>query len=496
MRKTIVSLSVLCVCIWPLNSFAITNPTMPSWEQDRLDAIMKSSSKDSQNEILGTETDAKKCGVSSLARMIFEAEYMDTYQQQTIKEFAKTITTVADKNGIKTCQFSIPYDNSLGTNFVIRYTIGPDYNYNFVVKDKTEASKILWAMAPWLTKNKQIDFLFEHGAEDILLKFDDPKTKWKYNESSLCRYIYMGNAVMVQKLLDNGANVNNFCYSRLSPNTISQSYVANPISLAVKRDSVRMVKLLLENGAIVEPNGYLEQEGTQDVLQTNPLVESVKNYEILSLLLNQKNVNVNQYVIIGKTRLSPLFGAITQGDLKVIDLLISSGIDFDKVYFDETNKINAVWSVVLEAESVKGKQKDFYAKKYQDMLEKFIKAGADYNSNLHGHTPLSYAKKFIPELADTLKKYNAKEDIEILEHDWCASDYGSKRICGKVRNNTDEEKNVVISFNFYDKDGYRIGNDSTYLSKLEPGSVWKFDNVIPKDETVSYKLIDVQTSLF
>ena len=491
MRKIIVSLPDLCACVLSQGVFAVTGPTMRDWQQDNKDAFMKTSSKDSDADILGNEIDAKKCGIASLSRMLFEAGFLDMYAKYTIKQFAKNITTVSNENGIKVCQFSIPYDKSTEKPFLIKYTINSDNTYDFVVNDKNEASKILWYMAPWLTTQRQINALFEHGAENIILRFDDPKTGWKDQESTLCRYVFMKNSFMVEKLLDKGADVNAFCYSKISQKNFSNSYIANPLSLAVAQDNEKMVKLLLEKGAVVEQKDSIGTDGTADFLQPNPIAEAVmKNNEILSLLLKQKGVDVNQYLKKGTSQMSPLFVAITRGNKQAIDLLISAGAKFDNVYVNDTTNMNAVWALLLDSNSVKD------TKKAQEILEKLIKGGADYNSCMVGHTPLVYAKSAVPGLVSVLKKYNAKEDLEVLEHDWCVTENGIKRICGKVKNNTDEEKNAVVSLNYYDKDGYLIGNDTAHVSKLEPGGVWKFDNVIPKDGTATYKVVDVKASRF
>lgn len=491
MRKAIVSLPVLCACVLSQGAFAITGPTMRDWQQDKNDAFMKISSKVTDADILGSESNAKDCGIASLSRLLFEAGFIDTYAKYTIPQFAKNITTVSNENGIKVCQFSIPYDKTTEKPFLIRYTINQDNTYDFVINGKDDASKILWYMAPWLTTQRQIKALFEHGAENIILKFDNPKTGWKDQESTLCRYVFMNNSFMVEKLLENGADVNGFCYSKISQKDFSKSYIANPLSLAVVQNNEEMVKFLLEKGAVVEQNDSIGTEGTTDFLQSNPIVDAVlKNNEILSLLLKQKNVNANQYLKKGTLQMSPLFIAINNGNTQAIDLLISAGANFDDIFVDEDTKMNAVWELLLDSNILKD------TKKAQQILEKLIKGGADYNSCMLGHTPLAYAKIAVPGLVSVFKKYNAKEDLEVLEHDWCVRENGIKRICGKVKNNTDEEKNAVVLLNYYDKDGYLIGNDTTRASKLEPGGVWKFDNVIPKDGTVSYKIVDVKTSQF
>ena len=506
MRKTIISLPALCACMLSMNAFAIVGSSMHRWEEDRIVAAIEVVNAPSLDDVYGNEYDAENCSLASLSRLLFGDEKIDAYQYKTIKEFAKTITTTNKENGVTTCQFTIPYDEMPETPGMFYYTINSDKTYAFVVKDKNEATQILWSLAQWLMNEKQIDYLLANGAEDILMTYGMPDTDaekaWRNTESTLCKYVYMGKQKVVKKLLDKGANVNNFCYAGIAPSKdFSKSFVANPLTLSVKRNDIGMLKLLLEYGAEVKNVASLGTENTEMFMDPNPIVEAAKDYEMLSLLLKQKGVDVNQYETLGRTKFSTLMLAIARADPKAVELLISSGADVNKVMvgFEDNKQIvmNGIWALLIPSQvfrissDTKTNEED-----EQKVLEMLIKAGADYNASFDGHTPMSFVKKYFPKFVDVLKKYNAKEDVELLEHNWCTSDYGSRRICGKVKNNTDEEKSVTISFNFYDKDGYRIGNDTAYLRKLEPGSVWKFDNVFPKDGTATYKVMDIQTSLF
>lgn len=499
MRKAIVALLVVCAAILPLDSVALVSSSMRQWTVDNIIALIKAPDKNTFKDVFGNDFDAENCSTASFSRLVFGNNNIDAYQYKTIKEFAQTITTIKKEDGKTTCQFMIPYDTKVENPIVMRYTIGSNKELSFDITNKEEASYVLWLMAPWLLNEKQVDYLLEKGAMDWLNEYETPETNWKFYESTLCRYIYLNRPSVVKKLLDKGADVNYFCYASVAPDKdFFQSFAANPLTLSVHQSNLDMLKLLLQYGAEVKNVASVGTKDTDMFIKPEPIVESARNYEMLSLLLKQKNVDVNQYLVFGKTKFNALFLAIGVADLRSVELLISSGIDVNKVFYnDELRTVSSVWAVLTAAvgfrEEAGIKVDD---EKDQKILEMLIKAGVDYNSSFMGHTPLSFAKRYATKFVKIFEKYNAKEDVELLEHNWCTDNYGDKRICGKVKNNTDEEKNVRISFNFYDKDGYRIGNDFTSISNLEPGSVWKFDNAFPKDGTVTYKVVDIKTDLF
>lgn len=84
-----------------------------------------------------------------------------------------------------------------------------------------------------------------------------------------------------------------------------------------------------------------------------------------------------------------------------------------------------------------------------------------------------------------------KQDLEILEHKFVKEKYSSK-VVGKVKNNTTKTYGYAqVEINLYDKDNTLVGSTLANINNFEAGTTWKFEAIVLKDETVTYKIKEV-----
>ena len=85
-----------------------------------------------------------------------------------------------------------------------------------------------------------------------------------------------------------------------------------------------------------------------------------------------------------------------------------------------------------------------------------------------------------------------KEDLEVIEHHICTTEFGVKAICGTLQNNTGRKYSYVqIGANFYDADGTQVGNNFDNANDLEPNGKLKFEIMIEGNNVKNYKITDV-----
>lgn len=48
-----------------------------------------------------------------------------------------------------------------------------------------------------------------------------------------------------------------------------------------------------------------------------------------------------------------------------------------------------------------------------------------------------------------------------------------------------------IDFNYYDKQGYLIANNTAKVTNLNPGEIWEFKQAIPDEPTADYKIANI-----
>ncbi len=198
----------------------------------------------------------------------------------------------------------------------------------FLLKQKPSFSNIksTWGILRKNKSSKAYYFLMEHinkyntfytYLEDIIIKNDanllihalenegfSPNTHSPYNENLLHNAVKLGRTQLVKILLDHGASI--------------KTTVVNPVYTAAKNGYFEIVKLLLAK----EPS-YLNVSG---IYGNTPLIAaiSIKNRPMIYLLLNKKDINVNQKNIFKKTALH----FATKNNLSdVVHCLLKKGAD-------------------------------------------------------------------------------------------------------------------------------------------------------------------------
>jgi hypothetical protein len=69
-------------------------------------------------------------------------------------------------------------------------------------------------------------------------------------------------------------------------------------------------------------------------------------------------------------------------------------------------------------------------------------------------------------------------------------------IVGKIKNNTEKTYSYAqVEINLYDKENTLIGSTLANINNFEGGATWKFEALVTKDETLTYKIKAVTKQL-
>lgn len=191
--------------------------------------------------------------------------------------------------------------------------------------------------------------------------------------------IINNNYQMAQKAFNDGADLNDL---RFTPYN-------NPLKLAIDRNSITMVNLLIQKGADV--NAYI----SNNLNQTTPLIEAIKqqNIPIVTMLLNAKaNVNQPSRETIMASNIdyirqnSPLMVAIMTAPYSyaIFELLLSKGAD---VNYTNHNGYSVLMATTTSNKTIYQQELSL------TMARALLKKGA--NPNLRdntGKTALTYAQ--------------------------------------------------------------------------------------------------------
>jgi ankyrin repeat protein len=189
---------------------------------------------------------------------------------------------------------------------------------------------------------KQNDF----KAVQKFLKTSDFDVTDRYKHSPLHKASYVGNAKIVQLLLDNGMDIN-----------AKDIYGLTPISDAIESENLHIVKLLVANGVdINDPvcsSGLtaLHRAVDHDIVNTPYHIEMrLRSIPLLKFLI-ASGANVNSSNNIQKK--TPLHHAAFQGNLHVVKLLVANGAEIDKVDVYGNTPIHVARTEVIEKFLVK-----------------------------------------------------------------------------------------------------------------------------------------------
>ena len=150
-------------------------------------------------------------------------------------------------------------------------------------------------------------------AKEVLKLVDINNIFNKDRLTPLCLAVKMDSLMMVNFLLDNGADINN----------VTKGY-GTPLCLATEMGSPRMIKFLLEKGANIN-----QEKSNQQTPLLMAIVESKRgdkgNINIARLLI-KNGANVNQENQSGNT---PLIFALWMRNSDMINLLLDNGADIN-----------------------------------------------------------------------------------------------------------------------------------------------------------------------
>ncbi len=443
--------------------------------------IFDTTNKPNLDDIYGTADDAQVCGEPSFAKLLFNHKNINNHLYTTIKSLSTNITTVEKTKKQTTCRVRL---SQTGTPVYVFYTIDKKYNVSFDTTQSTNASETLFYMAPVLLNTEAIKDLISKGA-DPYFKTNTITTQ----ESTLSRFVMLGRTDAVKLCLKTPIKNDDMTFLGVNlPKFGPVFFGYNTLMLAISTGNTEMIKLLLSKGASTDV--VISATTNNQKIQNTPLITAISkaNYSndtsIIQLLL-QNGAYVNQQIQMNfgeyKEVYYPLGFAIINKQFDIAKILVNNGADIENVMSDETQEFGALWLTVLT---------DYTQIEFINTL---LQNGANPNQLYNNTTLLSYANKHkYSDLSNTLSKYHAKENLELLEHGWCYSEYGTRRICGVVENNTDKTQNYLsVKFNLFDKDGYKIGSTSAYISELEPNTKWKFETSSVKENATKYKFIEI-----
>ena len=90
---------------------------------------------------------------------------------------------------------------------------------------------------------------------------------------------------------------------------------------------------------------------------------------------------------------------------------------------------------------------------------------------------------------ETDTKEQEAGQLELIEWDIEADEYGGMNVVGVVENNTSEDLAfVTISFAVYDADGFKLGTTEDIIESLGAGEKWKFKAMVYQEGAAEVKV--------
>ncbi len=150
----------------------------------------------------------------------------------------------------------------------------------------------------------------------------------------LGKAIKENNISNVQKLIAEGANVNEVCKDEGSTDEIFCEYT--PLGLAIQNTSVEMAKLLIDSGANINAP-FVMTESLLPITEVSALGLAIKNGdEDMVKLLLESGADVNQDFFDGNQKYSPLDYAMSSS--KVSNTFVEGFGLTNNAYSIQTNK--------------------------------------------------------------------------------------------------------------------------------------------------------------
>ncbi|MCF6174557.1 MAG: ankyrin repeat domain-containing protein [Victivallaceae bacterium] len=236
----------------------------------------------------------------------------------------------------------------------------------------------------------------------FLLWFCYSKYKQRIFREQLLDAIEQGNISTIEKLLLTPKKIN----FRYTSSFNDDKYTGDtPLSLAVYKNSLMIVKLLLNKGA--NPNFYTEFNDGESIARMSILYHAVRtdkpNLDIIENLLNHgvsKNDHMSLYTTIqgDATESSLMYCCYYTGNIELIDLLLKYGMN---VNYKDTDGYTALSSAALSPKFKSRAEK-------LEVIRKLLSHGAtvDLNIFLKGSS-----KPPFQTLGERLKN----TDIEVYE---------------------------------------------------------------------------------
>ena len=197
----------------------------------------------------------------------------------------------------------------------------------------------------------------------------------------LLQSIYYDNNELSKYLVNKDANIYT-TYTKFQKGYLSKHYLhtssndkrdeeITPLILAILKGNEIMVNYLLNKGANV--NQYCKIEYNNRVTSINCAIK-IKNKNLIKDLL-KRGVNINKYIERGYGEELPLEYAIKENDMNMVDFLIQDcGADVNMILYDNE-------SLLIKA----------IDQNNMEMVELLIDHGADVNLSNDHYSPLSYA---------------------------------------------------------------------------------------------------------
>ncbi|KAF2879737.1 hypothetical protein ILUMI_26433, partial [Ignelater luminosus] len=211
-----------------------------------------------------------------------------------------------------------------------------------------------------------------------------------YIKSNLCYQVTFGSIHTVKNMLQSTDKIN-----------MKDPRGYTPLHYAALYGKVEIIKLLLSKKAIVDT---AEQKG-----QT-PLYCSIKsgNFKVFCKLLDKANINSKTY-----SRYRPLHSAVRHKRIKMVDMLLSRGIDAN------TKDIWGAAPLHLIGQGHDRKSFFLFTSKESRIIDLLVSKGADINAKtLLGETALHYnASRGNGEIVNQLLQYNADVNVQNNEGD-------------------------------------------------------------------------------
>ena len=111
--------------------------------------------------------------------------------------------------------------------------------------------------------------------------------------------------------------------------------------------------------------------------------------------------------------------------------------------------------------------------------------------------PIIHDKMISPSPARyTHENYNTQEqskpEIEVIDTSFCSDEWGSKYVCGTIKNNSTYSKRaIIVNINLYDSQNNLIGNTATVSGTLHSGTQWKFKAPIAQPNANRFEIVNI-----